>query len=403
MTSIKLMLNKERILKSGKYPLVFQIIHARRKKLIYTDIKLLECEFDSDKEKVCHSKKSQLTYRVIARFNQQVGEVRANIQKNVKQLEAKSQYYTVADIVDGYLGNDHNLNSLILYMEKQVEKKKKMHKNGTAAAYLSTLHSLQSYIGDRKVRFIDIDFPFLDNYQVYLYSKGNSENTVGFYIKNFRAIYNRAKKEGARVVPSNPFLEIDIKTEKTVKRALTKKEIRKIAELDISANSKRNLARDLFMFSFNSRGMPFVDILYLKKQDIIDDVIFYRRSKTNQPLSVTITAEMGRLIRKYQNDSEYVFPILNPDKPTELYNQYRNALKGVNTELKAVAKEAGINVNLTTYVARHTWATVAKETGAPISSISDGLGHTSEKTTQIYLKDFDQSTLHQLNKKVTKL
>lgn len=402
MTSIKLMLNKERILKSGKYPLVFQVIHARRKKLIYTDIKLLECEFDSEKEKVCHSKESKLTYRVIARFNQQVGEARENIQKNVNQLEAKSSNYTVADIVDGYLGN-YNLDSLILYMGKQVEKKKQMHKNGTAAAYLSTLHSLQSYIGDRKVRFIDIDFQFLDNYLVYLYSKGNSENTVGFYIKNFRAVYNRAKKEGAKVVPSNPFLEIDIKTEKTVKRALTKNEIRKIAELDLSATPKRNLARDLFMFSFNSRGMPFVDIIHLKKQDIIDDVIFYRRSKTNQPLSVTITTEMSLLIKKYQNDGEYVFPILNPDKPTELYKQYRNALKDVNTELKAVAKEAGINVNLTTYVARHTWATVAKETGAPISSISDSLGHTSEKTTQVYLKDFDQNTLHQLNKKVTKL
>lgn len=402
MTSIKLMLNKERILKSGKYPLVFQVIHARRKKLIYTDIKLLECEFDSGKEKVCHSKKGQLTFRVIAGFNQHVGEIRTNIQKTVNQLEAKSHNYTVADIVDNYLGN-YNLDSLILYMGKQVEKKKQMHKNGTAAAYLSTLHSLQSYIGDRKVRFIDIDFQFLDNYLVYLYSKGNSENTVGFYIKNFRAIYNRAKKEGAKVVPSNPFLEIDIKTEKTVKRALTKKEIRKIAELDLSATPKRNLARDLFMFSFNSRGMPFVDIIHLKKQDIIDDVIFYRRSKTNQPLSVTITTEMSRLIKKYQNDGEYVFPILNPDKPTDLYNQYRNALKDVNTELKTVAKEAGINVNLTTYVARHTWATIAKETGAPISSISDGLGHMSEKTTLIYLKDFDQITLHRLNKKVTKL
>ena len=136
--------------------------------------------------------------------------------------------------------------------------------------------------------------------------------------------------------------------------------------------------------------MPFVDIIYLKKSSVGNGVISYRRRKTGQWLHVSLTPQLKALIRKYANESEYVFPVLQGTDGRDLHRQYRLALERVNRYLKRIALECGVSVPLTTYVARHSWATLARESGAPVAVISEGLGHTSEKTTQIYLKEFDR-------------
>lgn len=402
MTSVKLMLNKDRILKSGQYPLVFQIIRNRKKKLIYTDIRLLEKEFDSRKEKVCHFKGGNLNYRKIAAYNKQLADIKAQIFQLVTKLENNNPQYSAADIVAYYRGQSQ-IELLVPYMEDQIKKKENKKKEGTASAYRSTMYSVQKFIGAKKVRFIDIDYKFLEDYTQFLSEHDNTTNTIAFYMCNFRSIYNRARKEGIKTATNNPFSEMPIKTDKTVKRALNKEELKKVMEVDLSANSKFQLARDLFLFSFYARGMPFVDIINLKKKDIVNDIIFYRRTKTNQPLQVPLIKPLYDLMAKYNNEGEYVFSILDPGKTISLYKQYRNALGIINKELKEVGKLAGIKKPLTTYVARHTWATMAKEAGAPILHISDGLGHTSIQTTLGYLKDLDTSTLKELNDRVTTL
>lgn len=399
MTSVKLMLNKDRILKSGQYPLVFQVIRNRKKKLIYMDIRVFEKEFDPCKEKIRHFKGGNLNYHKIAIYNQQLEDARTQILQLVNKLEDKDPQYSVDDIVAHYHGQNQT-EFLIPYMEEQIKKKEQKNKHGTAAAYRSTMHSVQRFIGDKKVRFIDIDYKFLEDYVQFLSEHTNSTNTITFYMRNFRSMYNRGKKEGRKTVTNNPFSEITLKTDKTVKRALTKEELKRVVMLELSDQPKLELARDLFLFSFYTRGMPFVDILKLKKQDVINDIIFYRRTKTNQPLQVSLIDEIIGLMVKYTNDGEYVFPILDPNKSTTLYKQYRNALGTINKSLKKVGKMADVKIPLTTYCARHTWATLAKEAGAPILHISDGLGHTSIQTTLAYLKDLDVNTLRELNKMV---
>ncbi|MFT0360252.1 tyrosine-type recombinase/integrase [Bacteroides thetaiotaomicron] len=402
MTSVKLMLNKDRILKCGKYPLVFQVIHERKKKLIYTDIKLFEREFNPGKGKICHFKGSELTYHKISLYNQQIKETQEDIWQLVNQLKTRRQLFTVDDIIGSYRNVKCN-NDLISYMEVQIQKKKDKKKEGIAAAYKSTMNSLKKFIGNKKVQFMEINFLFLEDYIQYLEETGDSNNTIAFYYRNFRTIYNRAKKEGFKVVSVDPFTEISIKTDKTLKRSLSKDEIRKIAVVDLSDNPKYDLARDLFMFSYFTRGMPFVDIVNLKKTDIINDVIIYRRIKTNQLMQVCITKAIMALIKKYDNPGEYIFPILDPTKKSTLYNQYRNASGEINKKLKIVGKRAGIKTNLTIYVARHSWATNAKGIGTPVSYISDGLGHSSEQMTMIYLRELSPHELHVINEKVTKL
>lgn len=363
------------------------------------DIRVFEKEFDPHKGKIRHLKGGNLNYRQIAIYNQKLEEAKALIAQLVNKLEDKDPQYSVDDVVAYYNGQNQT-ELLIPYMEEQIEKKEQKNKYGTAAAYRSTMHSVQKFIGEKRIRFIDIDYKFLEDYVQSLSEHTNATNTIAFYMRNFRSMYNRGKKEGRKTVANNPFSEITLKTDKTVKRALTKEELKRIVMLELSAQPKLELARDLFLFSFYTRGMPFVDILNLKKQDVINDIIFYRRTKTNQPLQVSLIDEIVGLMSKYTNDGEYVFPILDPDKPTTLYKQYRNALGSINKSLKKVGKMADIKIPLTTYCARHTWATLAKEAGAPILHISDGLGHTSIQTTLAYLKDLDVNTLRELNKMV---
>lgn len=402
MTTVKLMLNKDRVLKCGKYPLVFQIIHQRKKKLIYMDIKLFEKEFNPDKGKICHFKGSELTYHKINQYNQLVKDTQMDIWQLVDQLSARRQMFTVDDIIGNYR-NIHRNNDLFSYMALQIQKKKDKKKDGTAEAYKSTMNSLKKFAGNKKVQFIDINFLFLEDYIQYLEEKGISNNTIAFYMRNFRTIYNRAKKEGFKVVPVNPFTEILIKTDKTLKRSLSKDDIWKVAVVDLSDSSKYDFVRDLFMFSYFTRGMPFVDIVNLKKTDIVNDIIIYRRAKTNQLLQVCITKAIFALIKKYENPGEYVFPILDSAKKIPLYKQYRNALGEINKALKVVGKRAGIKTKLTTYVPRHSWANNAKGIGTPVSYISDGLGHSSEQMTMIYLRELSPDELHEINEKVTKL
>lgn len=173
-----------------------------------------------------------------------------------------------------------------------------------------------------------------------------------------------------------------------------------MASLNLTQKPHLEIARDLYLFSFFSRGMPFVDVVFLKKPE---DGIDYNRRKTKQWLRISVTAQLESLIKKYDNHSAYVFPILKDNSSRALYEQYRLALGRTNRNLKVLGKMLGLKTTLTTYVARHSWATAAKNTGAPISVISEGLGHTSESMTQTYLKEFDQSILDEMNQKVSNL
>ena len=157
------------------------------------------------------------------------------------------------------------------------------------------------------------------------------------------------------------------------------------------------------MFSFFCRGMSFVDIVFLKKRAISNGVIGYFRHKTDQWLQVSLTPQLRAILDKYDSDSAYVFPVLDGADDWQLHRQYRTVLERVNRNLKRLGSICGINAILTTYVARHTWATLAKELGTPTAVISEGLGHTTEKTTRIYLKEFDHKVVDKVNELVSQL
>ena len=188
--------------------------------------------------------------------------------------------------------------------------------------------------------------------------------------------------------------------DKTRKRAVDEKLIATLFKLELAKNSSLELARDIFIFSFCTRGMAFVDIAYLKKSNIQDGMIHYARHKTGQLLSIKIEPNIADIINRYRlnkNDSPYVFPIIKSTAPAVAYDEYRKGINLYNRQLKELSKMLSLDSPLSSYTARHSWATAARKHNAPISVISAGLGHTSEKTTQIYLTSLDNNEIDSIN------
>ena len=198
-----------------------------------------------------------------------------------------------------------------------------------------------------------------------------------------------------------PFKHVYTGISKTVKRAISINDIKRVKQLDLTLRPSLAIARNLFLFSFYTRGMAFVDMAYLRKKDIQNGVITYRRHNTGQQLNIKVEKYSQEIIDRYSNpDSDYIFPIIMT-KGDE-YHQYKNALRLINSIPKKIGSMIGIPIKLTTYVGRHSWDSAAKTSNIPISVISESMGHDNETTTQIYLASLDTSVIDQANAKILK-
>ena len=403
ITSVKLMLNKSRILNNGSYPLVFQVIHNRRKKLLYTGYRMKEEVFDESEGKIMNGVSSTFTATEVVKMNRELRKMRNRIDTRIRQLERAGEEFTVEDILtQNAFGTGKPQFYLLRYINAQIERKQELKKVGMAAAYKSTRSSLAKFIGRPDVRMSEVDLAFVRRYEDFLYSNGASGNTVSYYLRNLRSLYNQAVTDGYHPRGEYPFAKAQTRPAKTVKRALSRTDMQNLADLNLENEPELEFTRDLYLFSFYAQGMAFVDIVLLKKTDICNGVLTYSRHKSKQLIRIVVTPQMQDVIDKYNTENEYLFPIISGEYASG-YQKYRLALGRINRHLKKIAVAADIKVPLTTYTARHTWATLARDYGAPISVISAGLGHTSEEMTRVYLKDFDVSMLNQVNSMVTNL
>ena len=403
ITSVKLMLNKSRILNNGSYPLVFQVIHNRRKKLLYTGYRMKEEVFDESEGKIMNGVGSTFTATEVVKMNRELRKMRNQIDIRIRQLERTREEFTVEDILtQNAFGTGKSQFYLLRYINAQIERKQELKKVGMAAAYKSTRSSLAKFIGCPDVRMSEVDLAFVRRYEDFLYSNGASGNTVSYYLRNLRSLYNQAVADGYHPRGEYPFAKAQTRPAKTVKRALSRTDMQNLADLNLENEPELEFTRDLYLFSFYAQGMAFVDIVLLKKTDICNGVLTYSRHKSKQLIRIVVTPQMQGVIDKYNTENEYLFPIISGEYASG-YQKYRLALGRINRHLKKIAVVADIKVPLTTYTARHTWATLARDYGAPISVISAGLGHTSEEMTRVYLKDFDVSMLNQVNSIVTNL
>ncbi len=291
---------------------------------------------------------------------------------------------------------------------KQVADGLQMEGNfGTAHVYRSSLNAIIAYHGKGDFTFNEVTPEWIKGFEIHLRGRGCSWNTVSAYLRTFRAVYNRAVDcRGAVYVP-HLFRSVYTGTRADRKRALDTEDIQKVfTKLPQSpaVTSDIRRAQELFVLMFLLRGLPFVDLAYLRKSDLRDNVITYRRRKTGRPLSVTLTSEAMAILKRYMDrdsSSPYLFPLLNSREGTkEAYHEYQLALRNFNRQLMLLGEMLGLGDKLSSYTARHTWATTAYYCEIHPGVISEAMGHSSITVTETYLKPFQNKKIDEANKKV---
>jgi len=289
------------------------------------------------------------------------------------------------------------------FMQENINRMHELGKVRTGETYTCTLNSFMRFRQGKDIIWKKFDAELMASYEAYLKSTGISMNTISFYNRILRAVYNRAVEKGF-TRQKFPFKNVYTGVEGTIRRGLPARIIRTIRRMDLSGTPQLDYARDMFLFSFYTRGMSFVDMAYLKKDNLKNGVLTYRRKKTGQRLCVRWEPYMQDIVNKYPllPESPFLLPIIRKAGEEER-RQYSNAQHLVNQKLKIIGKTLGLSVPLTMYVARHSWATIAKSKNIPLSVISEGMGHDSESTTQIYLASLDTTIIDKANKRILNL
>lgn len=291
--------------------------------------------------------------------------------------------------------------SVFEYIGQQSERLNKLARPRTSETYRQTLNSFRKYRNNVDMDFEMFDADTVEQYESYMRSNCLSRNTTSFYMRILRCIYNRAVEEGL-TTQTAPFKRVYTGVDKTAKRALTLKEIKRIKDLDLSAKPDLDFARDLFLFSFYMRGMSFIDMAYLRKRDLANGYITYTRKKTGQQLTIRWERSMQENLDKYaRNPTQYLLPIITRQDGTER-KQYLGKILLVNRKLKQIARLTKISIPLSMYVSRHSWASIAKSKNVPLSVISEGMGHDNEETTRIYLAAIQANRIDEANNRILK-
>jgi len=390
MASVKILLKKIDNPKDGKYPIIIQILHERRKKIISLKHYINPKFWDEEKGLPVSKYPNSTSLSILIRNKLNEAE------QIILDFENEGKPFTVEDIANRLLSGSKS-EMFFKFTEKEIKRLVRLKKIGNSKVYQNTLNVFKEFRGQRDISLKNINLKVLHEFQDFLIEKGNKVNTISVHMRTLRAIYNKAIKVGAVKEEYYPFKKFSIKNEKTVKRALRKEEIDKIRKLELK-DPELKKARDLFLFSFYNRGMSFVDIVNLKVKNLKGGRINYTRQKTGQKFSIAISSQAQEIIARYNDckvSESFVFPIIK--RNVNEYLDYRNAMRLINKKLKDIADMAGIEIPLTTYVSRHSWATIAKRMGIATAIISEGLGHESEETTQIYLDSFDTDVIDDAN------
>lgn len=387
----------------------YQIIHERKVRQLLSDYKVFPTEWNESRSMVTTAQDSERK-PVILSIRERIRWDIERLTKIDRKLDANGLTYTADDVIDEFNRYAHEY-TLFNFMESIIAKLKHNGKIRTSETYKSSLNSFKRFLCDaerqnrlrydKNIMLDCITSEMMENYEAWHRNRGVAPNTISFYTRILRAVYNRAVDNDI-IEDRNPFRHVYTGVDKTVKRALPLAVIKRIKELDLSATPTLDYARDMFMMSFYLRGMSFIDMAFLKKSDLKNGYIIYRRRKTGQQLTIEWTGEMQMMLDKYpENKSDYLLPIIRNLNVNERC-VYRNAGYNINRSLKRIAGMVGATIQLTLYVARHSWASAAKAKGIPLSVISEGMGHDSEATTQIYLASLDTSAVDKANSLILK-
>ncbi len=361
--------------------LFFQIIHDRSVRRIKTGYLIYTEEWDSSNETIIVPNLAHPRY-------ERINSIKSDIAWKIKRFDhlAKcfaSKEHTVDEITKAFQGETSDGKGVFDYMRNQVIRLENLGRERCSETMDCTLRSFMRFRGGIDISFPNLTKDVVEQYEAYLKVKGLTRNTSSFYMRNLRTAYKSAVDDGL-TIDNQPFRKVYTGVDRTVKRAITIDDVRKIKTLDVSCRTALDYAKDMLLFSFYLRGMSFVDMAYLKKKDSVNGYITYRRKKTGQQLTIELAEEAQVIISKYKNDTQYLLPIITSASGDER-KQYKGQLMRINRNLKKIGEMVGLPIPLSTYVMRHAWATIARDKGIELAIISEGLGHDNEATTRIYL------------------
>ena len=400
MAKFKALLDKRRQLKDGTYPLIVRVHSGRKRSDINLRVYLKENQFDPITQKV---KRSHPNEKVI---NQRLRQTLLDLEKTKLNLEIGDEVLSAEKIKSTLIKPLPKLN-FIEYGEKIVAEMRAVNRIGNALAYEGALNALKTYSGRSSLQFKEFNYELLISMENKMKLKGLKRNSIASYNRSFRAIFNRAINENLIESKYYPYRKYKVRGEQTAKRNISKDDVGRIATLQLELESQQWHSRNYFMLSFNLRGISFADMASIKPTDISDGRLIYKRKKTHKHYNIQLTEKAKEILSYYQQpDRTYILPVLGEDIVTNPDRQRKTiiqAIKVCNKHLKDIGETLEIQKLLTTYVARYSWANIAKSLGYSKDLIAEALGHEfGNAVTGIYLDSFDQSVIDAMNEAVCK-
>lgn len=378
--------------------LYFQIIHKRVARTVFTDCRVFPCEWDN----VSSSVITRGTEERKAYLEMVASKLKWSMERFTKIIAGKEKEkanYSVDDIVSEY-NRQPDCPTFFTFIRSMIAKKTAAKRDGTAKTYRDSLASFSSFRNGKDITFDDLNEDVINQYEAWMKNKGLKRNSSSCYLRTFKTLYLKAVELGL-TEDKDIFRHVFTGFATTTKRAISIDAIKAIRKLNLENNPALAFARDMFMLSLYLQGMAFVDIAYLKKSDIRNGQLQYSRKKTGQALTISWEKPMQEIVDAYSHltkDTPYLLPVITTQDGTER-KQYEKAEHNVNRNLKKIGEMAGLHIPLTTYVARHSWASIMRDMGNDITVVGKGLGHSDIKTTQIYLSTIDNSTVMKANKR----
>ena len=397
VVTCKVFLDERRQKTDKTYPLKIRITVDRKHKEVSLNIFLLKEQWDdvNTRVKPSHPNAKLITMKINKELNL--------IQEKALKYETTDKVFRAEDLS----GMDKSLSNLTFleFADREIENLKKAGRVGNAKAYQDATNRFIKFVGKKSLRFENIDFRLLEDFNSALLADNVKVNAISVYMREIRAIFNKAIKTEAVEQKYYPFTKFKIKTVKTISRALTVAEMKKIVKLKLTPNTQMWHSRNYFLLSFCLIGTNFTDLFKLTPSSIQQDRVIFSRSKTKKIYSIRLHRKAQEILNHYfKPDScpDFLLPVLSKgDSPTTVKKKALQAIKTTNEYLYRIAEDLKIQQNITTYYARYSWANICKGLGFSKDLIAEALGHSyGNAVTGIYLDNYGSELIDAANAKV---
>ena len=400
MTSIKIVL-RDKQNKEGLCPVVLRITKERKVKIISLG---MDCDLQNWDEKSSQFKKSMPNYiqknRILANLKQKAWVIIDGF--NIDEVD-----FTLSQFEEKFRGKESSKINVLEFWEDKIKDLNLAGRTGNARSHHGTKTSFFKFCKNQKILFKEITVEVVDKYETHLRANGCTDGGIGVRMRELRAVFNDAIKKGVTQEKYYPFKIYKVSKLKSsgFKKALTREEVRLIENFDEVKYPHLREAKHLFVFSYYTRGMNYADILKLTWSNIIDNKIYYSRSKTKGRFIIKILQPVQDILDYYKEvnvKTNYVFPILLNEglTPIQIENRKAKKLKRYNSDLKKIAQIVGLNKSISSYVSRHSFSTNLKQLGTSVELISEMMGHQNVSITSAYLKDFEDDIIDDANEKL---